>query len=75
MATWHKGKPTESGYYVTIMEYGSVMTIPYSAKYDVWNAYDEQTKESAKEYEIKADLIKQFCELQEFLNYEVERQE
>lgn len=52
---WTKGdKPKESGVYSVIYEYkgikGATMYVPYSKKWDAWNAWDSNNEKEAKKY-------------------------
>ena len=55
-------KPTESGDYLVCMD-GEWVTAHYSAKYNLFNAYDEWDPEYAQNWGVKVDFWSKLPEL------------
>ena len=64
--------PTESGYYVVITKCNEIDTLPYSSRYNAFNAYDSNSEDVANVYAIP---VIAWCSLETFMKeigYEVE---
>ena len=50
-------RPRKSGYYICCLDCGTVETLPYSRKHDVFNAWDETREDSAKHYSLNHGVV------------------
>lgn len=56
--------PTESGYYVVILDYGPIKTLLYSAKHRAFNVGDTNSTKEKEWFEI---TVKAWCKLEDFM--------
>lgn len=49
--------PRKSGYYICCMNRGTVETLPYSRKHDVFNAYDDTPAYDAERYSLNYGVV------------------